>query len=282
MSRRRSSHTGFLGLIVLTATGAAGLHALGDVPGLVVDTSSPLTWISSADPVDTIGALLRWVGLGLAYWVLASTVLYYLAGLRNTTRRPRWLTVATLPPIRRFIDRALATSLAFSIAAAPFGPLDGAEAPPPEQVPVTFELASDGIPVPHVGAPSQEDKPTASQQAPFADETAQEDKQEPATVPPPPATVPRAGVFPSNSTSVAGDENSLRATTSYTVADGDNLWEIAAGHLATVLDRQPSAGEIGDYWRTVISVNRDTLRSSDPNLIYPGEIITLPGVELSG
>jgi hypothetical protein len=274
MSRRRSSHTGFLGLIVLTTTGAVGLHALGDVPGLVVDTSSPLTWINSADPVDTIGALLRWVGLGLAYWVLASTFLYYLAGLRNTTRRPRWLTVATLPPIRRLIDQALATSLALSIAAAPFGPLDGAEAPPLEQVPVTFELASDGIPVPHVGAPSQEDKPTALQQV--------EDKQEPATVPPPPATVPWAGVFPSNSTSVAGDENSLRATTSYTVADGDNLWEIAAGHLATVLDRQPSAGEIGDYWRTVISVNRDTLRSSDPNLIYPGEIITLPGVELSG
>lgn len=281
MSRRKSSHTGLLGLVVLTATGAAGLHALGDIPTLVVDTSSPLTWINSTDPADTIGALLRWVGLGLTYWVLASTVLYYLTGLRTTTRRPRWLTVATLPPIRRLIDRALATSLALSIAATPFGPLDMAGAPPPEPVPVTFELASDGIPVPHVGAPSQEDKPAALQQAPVADETAQEDRQEPATVPPPPAIAPSAGVSPSNSTSAA-PENSLRATTSYTVADGDNLWKIAAGHLAAVLDGPPSGGEIDDYWRTVISVNRDTLRSSDPNLIYAGEIITLPGVELSG
>jgi len=282
MNRRRSSHTGFLGLIVLTAIGAVGLHALGDVPALVVDWSSPLTWINSTDPADTIGALLRYVGLGLTYWVLTSTVLYYLAGFRGTKRRPRWLTVATLPPIRRLIDRALATSLALSIVATPIGPLYGAEAPPPEPAPVTFELASDGIPVPHVGAPTEDDKPTAGEQAAITEETTPEDTQKPATVPLPPATVPSAIISSSNSTRAATDESSPRAATSYTVAHGDNLWTIAAGHLAAELDGRPSAAEIDDYWRTVISANRDTLRSSDPNLIYPGEIITLPGVELSG
>ncbi len=277
MNRRRS-HTGPIGLLALSAIGAIGLHALGDVPALVVDWSSPVTWINSADPADTIGALLRYVGLGLTYWLLTSTALYYLAGLRGVKRRQRWLTVITLPPIRRFIDRALATSLALSIAATPIGPLHGSETPPQEPVPITFELASDGIPVPHVGAPTRDNEPSAGEQASVTEETT----PEPATVPLPRATVPSVFVPSSNSTSAAADESSPQTATSYTVAHGDNLWTIAAGHLAAELDGQPSAGDIDDYWRIVVSANRDTLRSSDPNLIYPGEIITLPGVELSG
>jgi hypothetical protein len=278
MNRRRFSHTGPIGLLALSAIGAIALHALGNTPTLVVDWSSPLTWINSADPADTIGALLRYVGLGLTYWVLTSTVLYYLTGLRKVNRRPRWLTIATLPPIRRFIDRALATSLAISIAATPIGALNGSESPQPEPVPVTFELAADGIPVPHVGAPTRNDEPDAGEQATVPEVTA----PEPATVPLPRAAVPPAMVSTSNSASAAADESSPPAATSYTVAHGDNLWTIATGHLAAELDGEPTAGEIDDYWRTVVSANRDTLRSSDPNLIYPGEIITLPGVERSG
>jgi hypothetical protein len=277
MNRRRSSHTGPLGLLALSAIGAFGLHALGDVPALAVDWSSPLTWINSADPADTIGALLRYVGLGLTYWVLTTTVLYYVTGFRKAKSRPRWLTVTTLPPIRRFIDRALATSLALSIAATPIGPLHGSESLPPEPIPVTFELASDGIPVPHVGASTRDDASSAGEHASVTEEPT----PEPSTVALPRATVPSVIVPSSNSASAAADASSPPAATSYTVAHGDNLWTIATGHLAAELDGEPSAGLIDDYWRTVVSANRDTLRSSDPNLIYPGEIITLPGVELS-
>jgi hypothetical protein len=36
--------------------------------------------------------------------------------------------------------------------------------------------------------------------------------------------------------------------------------------------------EIAVYWLKVCSVNRDSLRSGDPDLIYPGEIVKLPPV----
>jgi nucleoid-associated protein YgaU len=60
------------------------------------------------------------------------------------------------------------------------------------------------------------------------------------------------------------------------VRPGDNLWLIAQAALA----RDPAAPvddpAVARYWRDVIRVNRRTLRSGDPSLIFPGEIITLP------
>lgn len=55
----------------------------------------------------------------------------------------------------------------------------------------------------------------------------------------------------------------------WTVRRGDNLWRIAAigaGHE-----------DIADYWRRLITANAGLLRSGDPDLIYPGEQIVLPG-----
>ena len=60
------------------------------------------------------------------------------------------------------------------------------------------------------------------------------------------------------------------------VAKGDHLWRISATHLEAVLDRAVKTPEISPYWRDVIAVNRATLKSGDPDLIYPGEIVVLP------
>jgi hypothetical protein len=59
---------------------------------------------------------------------------------------------------------------------------------------------------------------------------------------------------------------------------GDNLWRIATTRLATQLGRAPSDAEIVPYWQRVIATNRATLRSGDPNLIHPGELIALPAL----
>lgn len=64
------------------------------------------------------------------------------------------------------------------------------------------------------------------------------------------------------------------------VARGDHLWKISERHLDLVLGRRPQNSEISPYWRRVIEANRPGLRSGDPDLIYPGEIVTLP--ELAG
>jgi nucleoid-associated protein YgaU len=58
------------------------------------------------------------------------------------------------------------------------------------------------------------------------------------------------------------------------VARGDHLWKISERRLEEAFGADGPA--VGPYWRQVIEVNRDGLRSGDPDLIYPGEVITVP------
>lgn len=60
------------------------------------------------------------------------------------------------------------------------------------------------------------------------------------------------------------------------VERGDHLWKISRRRLDTVLEREARSSEVSPYWRQVIEVNRAGLRSGDPDLIFPGEVITLP------
>ena len=63
---------------------------------------------------------------------------------------------------------------------------------------------------------------------------------------------------------------------SVVVSKGDHLWKISATYLEAVLNRTVETSEISPYWRLVIAVNAGTLKSGDPNLIYPGEVVVLP------
>jgi nucleoid-associated protein YgaU len=65
-------------------------------------------------------------------------------------------------------------------------------------------------------------------------------------------------------------------STSVVVVPGDHLWKISATHLASDLGRNATDAEIWPYWREVIVSNAPALRSGDPDLIYPGEVIELP------
>jgi hypothetical protein len=64
----------------------------------------------------------------------------------------------------------------------------------------------------------------------------------------------------------------------YVVQSGDNLWRIARVTLADAEVRRTDR-DVARYWRAVIDANRSTLRSGDPSLIYPGEIVSLPPVK---
>ncbi len=277
MVGNKASHHRIVVLIALTASATLGLHTLGRTPGLAIDWARPLGWIDSSKPSDVVGAIFRLIGLGIGWWVLVTMVLYYAAGLLvGHRRRPRWLTLITLPPVRKVIDRVLATSLALSIAATPVGPLRTTATTAPERTPVVYELTGDGIPVPHVGsaAPLQSGDGTddATVPAPVSDQTA---PPEPVPVTPPSAMVPSASPIGATSVSRISDQGT------YTVVVGDNLWEISATRLETVLGTPPTEAEIRQYWQAVIAANRPTLRSGDPNLIYPGELVTLPVAEVS-
>jgi len=61
---------------------------------------------------------------------------------------------------------------------------------------------------------------------------------------------------------------------SVTVVKGDHLWKISARRLGDGASNE----EISPYWRQVVVVNTPRLRSGDPDLIYPGEIVEVPPI----
>jgi hypothetical protein len=92
-----------------------------------------------------------------------------------------------------------------------------------------------------------------------------------ATVPaaPSPTTTPApAPAPPSPAPPPAAERVVVRA--------GDNLWLIARASLARISAGRPTDAEVARHWRAVIAANRSTLRSGDPSVIFPGEIVTVP------
>src|SRR4029453_18822227 len=75
----------------------------------------PVEWLASSPVQEVLGALLRTVGLVMAYWLLASTVLYLLASLTRLPAAVRAVSWATLPLARRVADHAVAVTLATSM-----------------------------------------------------------------------------------------------------------------------------------------------------------------------
>lgn len=65
-------------------------------------------------------------------------------------------------------------------------------------------------------------------------------------------------------------------SSSYTVVSGDNFWAIAKTQVENNLGREATNTDVADYWVKLIEANKSTIRSGDPDLIFPGEVFTLP------
>jgi hypothetical protein len=67
------------------------------------------------------------------------------------------------------------------------------------------------------------------------------------------------------------------------LAPGDDLWSVATRRLAVASGRAPAdvpVHEVAPYWVRVCDANRDRWASGDPNLVFPGEHVVLPPIEL--
>jgi hypothetical protein len=292
-----------LGLLGLELAAVLGLHWLGRFAGLRIRWDAPVPWLLSSPVQEILGALARTVGLVMAYWLLASTVLYLLASLTRLPSAVRAVRWATLPLARRVADHALAVTLATSmvggatlgVAAPAMAAQDqapGSTAPASAQ-PATPRYRPDpaghepeglsapkpappspGAPPPTVYRPHPAgDGPSSAQATPAPSTPAPPTPSgssggQPNKEPPPPA--PKAGQEP-------GDEQG-----SHRVRPGDNLWMIARNEL----ERQRSGGsgkpsnrEVAEYWAKVVEANRHRLKSHDPDLIFPREKVILPPVD---
>jgi LysM repeat protein len=247
-------------LVAAEAIAVVGLHRLGGVDGFAIPRHDLGRWLQQTPSEDVLLAGVRLTALVAAWWLLGSTLLYLaarVARLHGTAAALGW---ATLPSVRRWADRAAAASI---VAATLLG----------------------------VGRPAAADPPPTSSPAP-ASVVIDADHRDPASVPsrPPsrvrtgqavdPPSVP--GVPPIDAAPVpvlATPPLAATAGTTHTVARGEHLWSVAADRIATATGKPPAdlaPTDIAPYWLRVVEINRPRLRSSDPNLVFPGEVVELP------
>jgi len=225
--------------ILLIGTAVAGLHLLGSA--LPVGA----IWNSTSSVDVAVGAGARLLGLAAGYWLLLTTLVYLLGQLVHppAARQIDW---ATIPWVRRLADRISARVLVSALA-APLPLLD---------------LVTPGyIPIP-AGDNTPPATATTTSTIPVID----------APVIEAPTDIPDQ-VTPSVSIPAvpAADE-----TVEVIIQRGDNMWKLAEARLQDLTGRPPTDGEIAPYWRRVVESNRDRIRSGDPDLIFPGEVLILP------
>jgi nucleoid-associated protein YgaU len=195
---------------------------------------------------------IRWAAAVLAgallVWHLAGLV--SCAALRRGVRRHRLVAAARwAPPLaRRLVGVAgLAGVASFTL------------------VPVAVHAATGPAEEPFVRAPA-----TGSSTATVAPPTT----VAPPATPAPTAPVTTAPATPAPNPALAPSRPAART---HVVARGDNLWRIARAEVARVTGHHaPRDAEVAPYWQRLITANRTTLRSGDPSLIYPGEVVALP------
>ena len=163
--------------------------------------------------------------------------------------------------MRRVVDGAVVLSLA---TASITGPTVSAIADEP--VPVIVHADESGRPMP----------PGTSDSTPNGRDA------EPLPDPPSPASAPAWTPTPAGPIDIAASPapTSTARPTSVEVEPGDHLWSIAERHLTQLGTESPSVAAVTRYWIEVIETNRASLASGNPDLIYPGEIVMLPAIEL--
>lgn len=245
-------------------------------PMFPVDLTNFDTWARFTPPDQIAMAAARYVALGLGYWLLLSTVAYttgLMARLPGLVRSAEW---ATLPVVRRAARRAVALSLATTtmaptVAIVPAGSVshqtildnENPEESDNDRIVVGISDHNSFIP-PGATVPRRPTADSPSVPTPrLSRSTAGPPPQLTAS---PPAIGPHSGVDPSTGDLI-------------TVQPGDNLWTIAAHHLRTHDPASPlTEPAIVRYWVRVVELNRPSLRSQNPDWIYPGEEIRLPPI----
>jgi hypothetical protein len=241
MERARSSIS-LLTLLVATSLAAIALARLGSVPWLEVRWCCLASWAETTAATDALAALARWAALVAALWVLGSSLLYVLAVATGKAPMIRVVGRATLPSVRRWVERAITSGALITTLALPAVAGDGHLVDPRY------------VPVPAGDPPAT----TTTTQSPVV--TA-------------PSVAPPAPVVPHSMGPAATPEE-----TRWTVRSGDNFWRLAEATMVEALGRTPTPAEVDPYWRRLVEANRPLIRSGDPDLIFPGEIVVLPPV----
>jgi hypothetical protein len=258
----------------------------GSVAALVATRPalSPATWSRG----DELALTTAWVvTLAAATWLFAASAVCLVAISARRPHLARRIAFALPPAFRRSVEIALVASC-IAVSASPARAANSGPGPmvdqPVVRAPAALRLApttSRAVaprPAPKVPRPTADraDSPsTALPRRPAPTTTT--------TVPAPPRAADAPGAPPP--TADASTPKSAPAPAApevhrgrVVVRPGDNLWVIARDALVRTAGASPDDARIARYWHAVIEANRSTLRSGNPALVFPGEIVTLPPV----
>jgi hypothetical protein len=263
----------------------------GGSVALLVATPPPLsgaTW-SRADDVALAAAWAVAVIAGIWLFAVSAACLVAIG-----VRRPqlaRVFAVGLPPALRRSVEIVLVASC-LAVSATPAHAVEVGPGPGIDQ-PVVRAAGSRALSLtPSSRVASRPTGPMLHTPAPHRDPA----PPTTGTEPDPTTTVPLATRMPSSPRSTASaasrpatepllisQPNAGRATRDrgrVVVRPGDNLWVIARAELGRRTGTTPDDGEVARYWHAVVDANRTTLRSGNPSLIFPGEIVALPPTPL--
>ena len=266
-------------LVAGEAIAVVALHRLGGVDGFGIPRHDFVRWWQQTPSEEVLLAAVRLAALVAAWWLLGSTLLYVSARVTRLHRTAAALGWATLPAVRRWADRAAAVSIVAATALGVGRP--AAADPSPATSSATAPVVIDADHRDPVSVPL---RPPSSVRTGHSADPPPLPSWPPVDltpVPRPPATtaplVPPA--VPTAPPALATPPPSPTAGATHTVARGEHLWSIAARQVATATGKPPAdvaPADIAPYWRRVVEVNRPRLRSGDPDLVFPGEVVELP------
>ena len=270
-------------LVVLVCLEAAAVNLLtgrGEAPPVSIEWRHLGRGLELTAPEDVIVAGVRFVGMVIATWLLASTLLYLLARVTRIGALVRGVQWVTLPAVRKVVDGAVAASV---VGGALFGIRPaGAQAPPP--TPIVVELATTTTTTPaHAYVPVPAGDTTMGPRAGPPTTAAGSSASAGSTAAAASSTTvaPSTEVAPGPAAALAPPEASPSGWHVHAVVPGENLWTIAEADLARQTGRSVDdlrVGEVAVHWVKVVTANRDRVASGDPSLIYPGESILCPPV----
>jgi LysM domain len=228
---------------VAAALGCFGVVAWGLWRTGAVLGSPPLgswerasAWYDEVGPTRAVVAAVRLVALALSGWLVLAAAAQLFVADGRVSPSTRWLADLIAPRSLQRLVHGLA-GLSLSAGLAVTAPGAGIHGDPGSGVAVMRVL--DEPPAPTGTATMH----AAGDPAPPA---------APALEPAPPAT----GTI---------------------VVSGDSLWSIAEDALRVAGHGDPRDQEVAGYWRRLIDANRSSLVApSNPDLIYPGQHLTLP------
>lgn len=205
------------------------------------------SWLDERDAVTAAFALVRLVGLALAWYLLVATVVGLGARLSRLPRLVRVADLVTVPIVRRALGTIAGVGLTASAASlvaasllpdrAPAGSGTGAESV------IVLERIPDGADVILRRLPEGEDG-TSTMRVEEAEDLPVEQPPE---------------------------------RRRWEVASGDAFWGMAETALAEAWGRAPTDAEIAPFWSNVVERNRPLLSdSANPDLIFPGQVFEIP------